>query len=87
MRQRLGDAVENIRFDRDRMLFPALSPQHYRRHLEQTAGPMIKLVESLSVSDPAGLAQFRREYETLAAPYFENNTLRQDYLLTRATKR
>ena len=87
VRQRLGDAVENIRFDRDRMLFPALSPRHYRAQIEQTAGPMIKLVESLSASDPERLAQFRREYETLVAPYFENNIVRQDYLLTRATKR
>ena len=86
VRQRLGAAVENIRFDRDRMLFPALSPQHYRAHVEQTAGPMIKLAESLSATDPARLAQFRREYETLAAPYLENNVVRQDYLLTRATK-
>lgn len=87
VRQRLGDAVENIRFDRDRMLFSALSPRHYRVHIEHTAGPMIKLVESLSASDPERLAQFRREYETLVAPYFENNIVRQDYLLTRATKR
>ena len=87
VRQRLGDVVENIRFDRDRMLFSALSPQHYRAQIEQTAGPMIKLVESLSASDPDRLAQFRREYESLATPYFENNVVRQDYLLTRATKR
>jgi SAM-dependent methyltransferase len=87
VRQRLGDAVENIRFDRDRMLFPALSPQHYRSQIEQTAGPMIKLVESLSASDPDRLAQFRREYEMLVIPYFENNVVRQDYLMTCATKR
>ena len=47
---------------------------------------MIKLVQSLGQSDPARLAEFRREYEELARPYFENNLLRQDYLLTRATK-
>src|SRR4051794_18542446 len=34
VRERLGDKVEDIRFDRDRMLFPALSPQHYRRQIE-----------------------------------------------------
>jgi hypothetical protein len=87
VRQRLGDKVENIGFDRDRMLFPALSLQHYRRQIEQTAGPMIKLVQSLTDSDPERLAQFRREYEKLVAPYFENNVVRQDYLITRATKR
>jgi hypothetical protein len=32
------------------------------------------------------LAAFRAEYEALIAEYFEENTVRQDYLLTRATK-
>ena len=69
------------------MQFPTLSLQHYRAFIERTAGPMLKLVEMLSGSDPARLAQFRREYDALIAPYFENNIVRQDYLLTRATKR
>ena len=87
VRERLGAAVKDISFDRACMLFPALSVQNYRDHLERTAGPMLKLVEMLSGSDPDRLAQFRREYEALVAPYFEDNIVRQDYLLTRATKR
>jgi SAM-dependent methyltransferase len=86
VRERLGSAVTEIVFDRDRMNFPALSLPSYRAVIERTAGPMLKLVEILSASDPARLAQFRREYDALLAPYFENNILRQDYLLTRATK-
>jgi SAM-dependent methyltransferase len=86
VRERLGNAVRDIVFDRDRMLFPALSPQHYRTIIQSTAGPMLKLTDSLRASDPARLAQFEREYEALAANYFENNLVRQDYLLTRATK-
>jgi len=87
VRERLGGAVTEIVFDRDRMSFPALSLPSYRALIERTAGPMLKLVEMLSASDPARLTQFRREYDALLAPYFENNILRQDYLLTRATKR
>jgi SAM-dependent methyltransferase len=86
VRERLGTAVKDISFDRACMLFPALSVANYRDHLEHTAGPMLKLVESLSGSDPDRLAQFRREYEGLVTPYFEDNIVRQDYLLTRATK-
>ena len=73
-------------FDRACMLVPALSVPNYRDHIERTAGPMLKLVESLSASDPARLAQFRRDYDALVAPYFENNIVRQDYLMTRAVK-
>src|SRR5437588_638062 len=86
VRERLGSAVKDIVFDRACMLFPALSVQNYRDHLERTAGPMLKLVESLLTSDPARLAQFRGEYDALIAPYFEDNVVRQDYLLTRAVK-
>jgi SAM-dependent methyltransferase len=86
VRERLGKAVKDIVFDRGCMLFPALSVPNYRDHLERTAGPMLKLVESLQTSDPARLAQFRSEYEALVAPYFEDNVVRQDYLLTRAVK-
>ena len=87
VRERLGSAVKDILFDRACMLFPALSVQNYRDQIERTAGPMLKLVESLARSDPARLAEFRREYDALIAPYFEDNIVRQDYLITRAVKR
>ena len=86
IRERLGAGVRDIVFDRARMRVSALSPQHYRVHLEQTAGPVLKLVESLSASDPARLGEFRHAYEALVEEYLEDNLVRQDYLLTRATK-
>jgi SAM-dependent methyltransferase len=86
VRERLGTAVKDILFDRACMLFPALSVRNYRDHIERTAGPMLKLVEMLSASDPERLAKFRREYDALIAPYFEDNIVRQDYLMTRAIR-
>ncbi len=84
--QRLGNAVRDIAFDRATMLVPALSPQHARTTFERTAGPIVKLVESLSTSDPEKLAAFRREYDALVAEFYDKNLIRQDYLLTRAVK-
>jgi SAM-dependent methyltransferase len=86
VRERLGAAVRDILFDRERLSAPALSPGHYRDQTERTAGPVVKLVESLSASDPAKLATFRAAYDALTAEYFDRNTVRQDYLMTRATK-
>jgi SAM-dependent methyltransferase len=86
IRERLGKAVTHITFDRDRMSVPALSPQHHREMFERTAGPVIKLVELLTATDLAKLADFRREYEALVAQYIDDNIARQDYLLTRGTK-
>ena len=86
VRERLGAAVKDIIFDRATMLIPALSPQHYRSFTERTAGPMVKLIESLAASDPSKLAILRSEYDALVAEYFEGNTVRQSYLITRAKK-
>jgi SAM-dependent methyltransferase len=86
VRERLGTAVKDLIFDRATMLVPALSPQHNRMMAERTAGPLVKLVASLTATDPARLAAFRREFEAIVADYFQDNTIRQDYLLTRATK-
>jgi len=35
---------------------------------------------------PAQLAAFRREFEEIATQYFQDNVVRQGYLMTRATK-
>jgi SAM-dependent methyltransferase len=86
VRERLGAAVRDIVFDRGTMLNPALSPQHFRAAAERAVGPVIKLVQQLGESDPGRLATFRREYDDLTATYFEDNVVRQDYLMTRAMK-
>jgi len=86
VRQRLGAAVKDLVFDRATLLVPALSPQHNRSLMERTAGPVVKLVQALTASDPAKLAAFRSEYEVIFNEYFEENILRQDYLITRAKK-
>ena len=87
VRARLGDAVTDLEFDRDTMENPALSPAHVRTLTEQTAGPMIKVVETLGGSDPQRLEQFRAEYDALIADYLSGNVLRQGFLMTRAIKK
>ena len=86
VRERLGTKVKDILFQRADMMIPALSPQHVRIVMEQNAGPVIKLVETLREKDPAMLEKFRAEYDALASEYLELNEMRQGYLLTRATK-
>lgn len=86
VRERLSTRVRDLRFDRAEMLVPALSPRHQREGFERSAGPVIKLVEMLSASDPEKLATYRRDCEALIAEYLDENVLRQGYLLTRATK-
>jgi SAM-dependent methyltransferase len=86
IRERLGVAVKDITFARDAMWFQTLSVQHYCLFMERNLGPAMKLLQALDASDPTKGVALRREMEELATPYFENNTVRQDYLLTRAVK-
>ncbi|NOU31148.1 MAG: class I SAM-dependent methyltransferase [Polyangiaceae bacterium] len=86
VRQRLGDAVEDLLFARDVMSVQVLSVQHHRMLMERNIGPMTKLVQALGESDPPKLAALRAEFEALIGVYFDDNIVRQDYLLTRARK-
>jgi SAM-dependent methyltransferase len=86
IRERLGSAVRDPSFHRNRMLLQTLSVQHYRMFMEKNFGPAQKLLGSLDASDPAKAAALRGEMEALASQYFEDNALLQDYLITRAVK-
>jgi 2-polyprenyl-3-methyl-5-hydroxy-6-metoxy-1,4-benzoquinol methylase len=87
VRERLGSAVKELVFDRASMLVPALSPQHNRALTERSGGPLVKLVDTLTATDPDRLAALRSQLDALAADYFEDNIIHQDYLLTRAIKK
>lgn len=82
--ERLGAAVRDLHFERGLMQFPALSPQHYQ-HTMETAGPGIRVVQALE-KIPAKLAAFRREVVAAVSPYFRDNAVQMEYLLTRAIK-
>lgn len=84
--QRLGSAVTDLVFDRQSILVPALSPEHFRGHVERSAGPVTRMVQALGETQPERLQAFRAEFEAVVAEYMENNQVRQDYLLTRARK-
>jgi SAM-dependent methyltransferase len=86
VRERLGGRVRDLVFDRDAMFVQVLSPRHARVFSEQGLGPLATAVEALAARDPAQLEALRRELEDLISLYFEDNRIRQDYLLSRAVK-
>jgi SAM-dependent methyltransferase len=86
VRERLEGHVRDLRFDRATMVVPTLSARHMREHFERTAGPVVKLVEMLTGTDPVTLAAFRGECEALIDEYLADNVVRQGYLMTRAIK-
>jgi SAM-dependent methyltransferase len=84
--ERLGDRFDAPFFERGVMAAPALSLGHFRVFMERSVGPMQKLVEGLA-ADPERLDAIRAQIEQLAAPYYDDNIVHQDYLLTRANAR
>jgi SAM-dependent methyltransferase len=86
VRERLGNAVKALTFERDIMMVQTLSVAHARVFFEKNIGPLTKLVERLSASDAPKLAELRRELEDAAVPYFGDNYLRQGFLMSRAVK-
>ena len=67
------------------MNFPALSPAHMRLFLEANVRPVTKAVQIMQ-QDPDKLEDFRMKLDALIGEYFENNSVNQDFLITRATK-
>lgn len=84
--ERLATCFDAPFFQRGTMAFPALSLEHYRLFMERSVGPMQKLVERFA-TEPEKLAVLRAEFDAMVAPYYTDNTVRQDYLLTRAQAR
>lgn len=85
IRQRLGEAVTEIRFERGVMAFATLSFGHFVTLMEAT-GPLGRIAELLA-KEPQKLAAFRRELRELFDEHYTDNQVMQSYLLTRATKR
>lgn len=84
--ERLAPHFEPPFFTRGTMAFPALSIEHFRLFMEQSIGPFRKVVESLA-DQPEKLQALRADYEALAAPYYADNVMHQDFLLTRSQAR
>lgn len=85
IRERLGDAVNALRFERDTMIVSTLSPQHFRLAQERAIGQLAKAIDNLQ-NDPARLAELRTGFEALINEVFEDNQVHQHYLMTCAIK-
>jgi ubiquinone/menaquinone biosynthesis C-methylase UbiE len=85
VRERLGNAVKDLSFERGYMTIPTLSPQHLITWQMAKLGPMVRAVEALR-KEPAKLESYLKESRELIASYTVDNIVRHEYLLTRATK-
>jgi SAM-dependent methyltransferase len=86
IRERLGNAVDDLTFDRGRMMTPGLSARHVVGKFEEQAAPVKKAVELLK-GQPEKLAELRSDLQKLVEIYLEDNQVRQEFIMTRAIKK
>lgn len=85
VQQHLGTRVVDVLFEHRALMFPALSPAHLRRIMEETFAPVVLLVHALG-NHPNQLADWRHQHDVITANFFGDGRVRFEYLLTRATK-
>jgi SAM-dependent methyltransferase len=83
VRERLGNGVRDLRFERGVVNVPLTSPNHFWHLFTTKYGPMIRATQAL---ESAKVEALRHDVIQAIAPYFFENVLRWDYLLTIAIK-
>lgn len=83
VRERLGNGIKDLRFERGVVNVPLLSPNHFWPLFSTKYGPMIRAIKALESTKVDAL---RNDVIQAIAPYFYENVLRWDYLLTIAIK-
>ena len=83
VRERLGNGIKDLHFERGVVNVPLLSPNHFWQMFSTKYGPMIRSIKAL---ESAKVEALRHDLIQAIAPYFYENILRWDYLLTIAMK-
>ena len=83
VRERLGNGVRDLHFERGVVNVPLLSPNHFWKLFSTKYGPMIRAIQTL---ESAKVDALRHDLIQAIAPYFYENVLGWDYLLTIAMK-
>ncbi len=85
VRERLGDAVEDLHFDTGVVRLPMLSPAHFWTLFRERYGPTIRALAALG-EDPARQAAFERDFLAAVEPFWADGEVRMGYLVARARR-
>jgi ubiquinone/menaquinone biosynthesis C-methylase UbiE len=79
------DVIKDIHFERGFVKIPVLSPNHYWTRTSTRSGPVIQAIQS--IKDPSKIEALKKDVLQAIAPYYKDNELKLDYLITMATKK
>ena len=80
-----NDNIEDIHFERGVVKIPVLSPNHYWSRISTSSGPVIQAIQS--IKEPSMIEALKKDVLEAIAPYYKDNELRLDYLITIAIKK
>ncbi len=86
VRERLGNGVRDLRFERGVVNVPLTSPNHFWHMFKTKYGPMIRATQALGGQGTSKVEALEHDFIQAVAPYMHENLIRQDYLLTLALK-
>lgn len=76
--------VKYIHFERGAVNIPLLSPNHYWKISSTKFGPIVKAIQTLK--DAQKIESLKKDILQAIMPYFHDNILKLDYLITLAIK-
>jgi hypothetical protein len=77
--------VKDIHFERGVINKPVLSPKHSWMTSITKGGPMIHAIQT--IKDPQKIEALKKDVLEAISPYYKNNALTLDYLITKAIKK
>jgi ubiquinone/menaquinone biosynthesis C-methylase UbiE len=77
--------IEDIHFERGVVKIPVLSPNHYWKTMSTKSGPVIHAIQI--IKEPSKIGALKKVVLEAIAPYYKDNELKLDYLITKAIKK
>ena len=77
-------SIEDIHFERRVVKIPVLSPNHYWARTSTKSGSVIQAIQA--IKEPSKIEALKKDVLEAIFPYYTDNELRLDYLITVATK-
>ena len=77
-------SIEDIHFERRVVKIPVLSPNHYWARTSTKSGSVIQAIQA--IKEPSKIEALKKDVLEAIFPYYTDNELMLDYLITVATK-
>jgi len=79
------ETLKDNHFERGVVKIPVLSPNHYWARTSTKSGSVIHAIQT--IKEPSKIEALKKDVLEAISPYYKNNALTLDYLITKAIKK